>query len=216
MPEPNEKIIADSPASLNAMEKYKAAIDATQSGVWEPERIMVGAGDVMRPADMTNMPGITHNPPACPKCLDRYQSKIFLYPFSTNPVGDIYFQCLNAQQMNICGYEAIYRSRTRTFEQHPNKPQDPAWVSPARAFNRQPVAPESPTQTNAPEGLITLRTASERLGVEAHALAALAAEGKLPVVKHEGKTYVREEVVIAIIAERDEREGDSDPEGENT
>jgi hypothetical protein len=203
MPEPNEEqITADSPASRNAMEKYKAAIDSTQNGVWEPERIMIGAGDPMRPADMTNMPGITTNPPACPKCLDKFQSKVFLYPFSTNPVGDIYFQCLNAQQMNICGYEAIYRSRTRTFEQHPNKPQDSEWVSPARAFNRQPVAPQSPTQTNAPAGLITLRTASERLGVEVHALAALAAEGKLPTEKIDGKTFVKEEVVAEIEAER--------------
>jgi len=198
----DEKITADSAASFNAMEKYKAAIDATKDGVWEPERIYIGAGDAMRPADVTNIPGITVNPPACPKCLARYQSKVFLYPFSTNPVGDIYFQCLNAQQMNICGYEAIYRSRTRTFEQHPNKPQDPEWVSPARAFNRQPVAPQSPTQTNAPEGLITLRTASERLGVEAHALAALAAEGKLPTERIDGKTYVRIDVIEEIEAER--------------
>ena len=209
MPEDNEAIRADTPGARNALEKYKAAIDSTQDGVWEPERIMVGPGDTMRPAYMVNMPGITTNPPACPKCLDRFQSKVFLYPFSTNPVGDIYFQCLNAQQMNICGYEAIYRSRTRTFEQHPNKPQDPEWTSPARAFNRQPVAPQSPTQTNAPEGLITLRTASERLGMEAHALAALAAEGKLPVVKHEGKTYVKEEVIVEIEAERER-----DPNGE--
>lgn len=198
----DEQIMADGPASLNAMEKYKAAIDSTKDGVWEPDRIMVGAGDPMRPADMTNLPGITTNPPACPKCLDRFQSKVFLYPFSTNGVGDIYFQCLNAQQMNICGYEAIYRSRTRTFEQHPNKPQDAEWVSPARAFNRQPVAPQSPTQTNAPEGLITLRTASERLGVEVYALAALAAEGKLPTEKIDGKTYVAEAVIAEILAEK--------------
>src|SRR5574338_1374722 len=200
MPE-NEEIHADTPGARGALEKYKAAIDATQNGVWEPERVMMSAGDAMRPADMTNIPGVTHNPPVCPKCLDRFQSRVLLYPVSTNPVGDIYFQRLNSQQMNICGYEAIYRTRTRTFEQHPNKPQDPEWVSPARAFNRQPVAPQSPTQTNAPEGLITLRTASERLGMEAHALAAFAAEGKLPVEKHEGKTYVREELIEEIKAE---------------
>lgn len=214
MPENDETMHADTPGARNALEKYKAAIDSTQDGVWEPERIAMSAGDAMRPADMVNVPGVTHNPPACPKCLERFQSKVFLYPFSTNPVGDIYFQCLNAQQMNICGYEAIYRSRTRTFEQHPNKPRDPEWVSPARAFNRQPVAPESPTQTNAPEGLITLRTASERLGVEAHALAALAAEGKLPIVKHEGKTYVRIETVEEIEAEREADPNGEFPEGE--
>lgn len=207
MPDQNEDIHADTPGARSALEKYKAAIDSTQNGVWEPERIVMGAGDVMRPGDVTNVPGGAYNPPACPKCLDRFGAKVFLYPFSTNPVGDVYFQCLNAQQMNICGYEAIYRSRTRTFEQHPNKPQDPEWISPARAFNRQPVAPQSPTQTNAPEGLITLRTASERLGMEAHALAALAAEGKVPVVKHDGKTYVREEVIVEIEMNRPKRDG---------
>lgn len=177
--------------------KMQAALDATESGVYEPDRIVFSGGDSLRPADVVNAPGnISHNPPKCPRCAT------LLYPMSSNPVGDTHFQCLNGVGMNLCGYETIYRVQTRTWEQFPNRHVDD-WVAPGRQFNRQPVtASNTPPPVEAPEGLLTVRQAAERLGLDPHVIAALITDGKMSTVKHEGKTYIDAETITALEYER--------------
>lgn len=181
----------------SALDKYAAAIAMTEQGVYQPERILVSSGDPFRPADLSSVAGnMTHNPPKCPRC------STYLYPMSQNQQGDHDFQCLNGAGMNICGYEAIYRVATRTWEQHPQKPLDPEWVEPGRVFNRQPVAPITAPVVEAPDGTLSIKAAAERLGCESHDLAGMIAEGKLPIIKHEGKSFVSEALIAEIEATR--------------
>lgn len=185
MTEPEEQTTppkASTPAAEQALVKYKDALDQTKTGVWTPERTTAWSPDPMRPEIIQS---ISHNPPMCPVCHAK-DIKVFLYPFSTNEAGDIDFQCLNAQQMDICGYEAIYRAGTRTFEQHPNKPKHDDWISPAMLYNREPVKPEVET----PEGLMSIAEAADLLNIAKADVAAMVVEGKLKTTKHEGKTFL--------------------------
>lgn len=194
----------------NALDKYAAALEMTERGTYTPDAIAVSSGDPFRPADLSAAPGnMTHNPPKCPRC------STFLYPMSQNTFGDIDFQCLNASGMNICGYETIYRVTTRTWEQHPSKPLDPEWVEPGRVFNRTPVAAETPAVVTAPDGTLSIRAAAERLGCEPSDLGALIAEGKLTIIKHEGKSFIAEALIAEIEASRaTSTDAPSDNEGD--
>ncbi len=76
------------------------------------------AGDPLRPMDLVTPPGPSQHPPKCPR------DKFFLQIVDANRIGDTLFECMG------CGYDAVYRGATNTFEQRPNRPQNPGWQPP--------------------------------------------------------------------------------------
>jgi hypothetical protein len=192
--------------SQSVVDKYAAAIGQTQEGQFNPDSLVITAGDAMRPADVMSIPGnISHNPPICPKCKAAYNADVWLYPFSTNPQGDTLFQCLNGVGLNVCGYECVFRVGTREFVQRPGR-DDADWASPSRRYNRQPVPAEIAPVIETPAGFLTIRDAAEQIGVDAHDLAAKIAEGRIPVERREGRVFIDEAVVVTLKHAVDEQQ----------
>ncbi len=66
--------------------------------------------DPFRPADLVIPSGVTSAPPCCPICF------ALLHSINQNASGDLLLECLAD---HVQGYQAVYRSATRQYEQRP-------------------------------------------------------------------------------------------------